>query len=99
MAIDGFDEILNTIYIAKKLHDMGKYEAVKGSFYDVLEYDVYYENMLVLIENIFAYYDCTYYERHNVEVYILILVKEHAEPAVVRAFRFRMPHEFPVNAV
>ena len=71
MVIDGFDEILNTIYIAKKLYDLGKYEAVKKSLFDVLEYDVYYENMLVLIENIFAYYDCTYYERHNVEVHVL----------------------------
>ena len=71
MVIDGFDEILNTIYITKKLYDMGKYEAVKRSFFDVLEYDAYYENMLVLIENIFAHYDCTYYGRHNVEVHVL----------------------------
>ena len=71
MAIDGFDEILNTIYIAKMLYDMGKYEAVEGSFYDLLEYDLYYENMHGLIENIFAYYECRYYGRLNVDVYVL----------------------------
>ena len=71
MVIDEFDEILNTIYIAKKLHDMGKYEAVKESLFDVLEYDVYYENMYGLIENIFAYHDRQYSERHGIEVHVL----------------------------
>ena len=46
MVIDGFDEILNTVYMAKMLYDMGKYETVAESFFDVPAYDVYYENML-----------------------------------------------------
>ena len=71
MVIDEFNEILNTVYIAKRLYDMGKYEVVEESFYDVLEYDAYYENMYRLIEGIFEYHDSRYYERHGVEIHIL----------------------------
>ena len=77
MVIDGFDEILNTVYIAKRLYDMGKYEVAAGSFYDVLECDVYYENMYCLIEDMFAYHDCRYYERYGIEVHVL------SDPVVV----------------
>ena len=45
MVIDGFDEILNTLYIAKRLYDMGRYEVVEANFFDIVDYDVYYENM------------------------------------------------------
>lgn len=71
MVIDEFDEILNIIYIAKRLYDIGKYEVVEESFFDVLGYDAYYENMYGLIEDMFAYHDCEYYERHGIEVHIL----------------------------
>ena len=56
MAVDGFNEILNTVYIAKKLHGMGKYELVTDSFFDSLDYDVYFENMCTLIPNLFEYH-------------------------------------------
>lgn len=71
MAIDGFDEILNTLYIAKRLYDIGKYEVAETSFFDTLGYDVYFENMYGLIENIFEYHDCQYYEKHGFEVHVL----------------------------
>ena len=53
MAIDGFEEIFNTIYIAKKLYDMDKYDLVKRNFYDVPCIDAYYENMYALIPALF----------------------------------------------
>ena len=71
MAIDAFDELFNVVYIAKKLHDMGKYKLVTGSFFDFLEYDVYYENMYGLIENLFDHHYSTYYENRCLELHIL----------------------------
>lgn len=71
MVIDEFDEILNTVYIAKRLYDKGKYEVVTENFFDVLGYDAYYESMYGLIENIFAYHNCWYYERRGVELRVL----------------------------
>ena len=56
MAIDRFDEILNTICIAKKLYDIGKYEIVEKSFCDVLDPDTYYENIYELMYYLFEYY-------------------------------------------
>jgi hypothetical protein len=71
MAIDGFNEILNIVYIAKKLHDMGKYELVAESFYDSIEYDVYYKNMYSLISNIFEHHSCRYNEERGYEIHVL----------------------------
>lgn len=71
MEIDGFEEILNTVYIAKKLYDMGKYDLVTRNFYDVLCLDTYYENMYGLISNLFAYYDSRYFEFRGIELHVL----------------------------
>lgn len=71
MVIDGFDEILNILYIAKRLYDMGRYEVAKANFFDAVDYDVYYENMYGLIEDVFGSYSCQYYEKHGMEVHIL----------------------------
>ena len=71
MAIEGFTEIFNMVYIAKKLHDIGKYELMSESFFDLLDCDTYYENMYGLIENLFEHYDYRYYERRMVELHIL----------------------------
>jgi hypothetical protein len=71
MAIDGFNELFNVVYIAKKLFDMGKYELVTESFYDLLDYDMYYENMYSLIGNLFEHGYCRYYENHGFELHIL----------------------------
>ena len=71
MAVDGFNEIFNVIYIAKKLHDMGKYELVTESFFDVVEYDYYYENMYGLIGNIFEHRYSQYSEYRGFDLHIL----------------------------
>ena len=69
MVIDGF-EILNTLYIAKRLYDMGRYEVAEANFFDTVDYDVYYENMYGLIENIFENCYGQYYEKHGMEILI-----------------------------
>jgi hypothetical protein len=51
--IEGFDEIFNTVYIVKKLFDMGKYELVTENFCDSIDYEAYNENMYGLIPNLF----------------------------------------------
>jgi hypothetical protein len=71
MAIESFDETLNTIYIAKRLYDLGRYELVETSFSDAFHYDFYYENMYGLIDNLYAYHDCRYFENRYVELHIL----------------------------
>lgn len=80
MAIDGFHEIFNVVYIAKKLCDMGKHELVAESFHDSLDYDTYYENMYSLLENLFGYGYCRYSECRNLEVHIL------SDPVIVDFF-------------
>ena len=71
MAIEGFNEILNIVYIAKKLHELGRYELVKRNFYDSLSQDAYYENMYSLISELFEYHYCRYYEDKNLELHVI----------------------------
>lgn len=71
MAIEGFEEIFNTIYIAKKLYDLGKYELAKNSFYDVIEYETYYENMFYLLENLFEYQYSHFSDRRAIELRVM----------------------------
>ena len=71
MAVEGFNEICNVIYIAKKLHETGKYRLVPESFFDTLDYDFYFENMHGLISNIFGHYYSRYSECYGVELHIL----------------------------
>jgi hypothetical protein len=71
MPVDGFNELFNIVYIAKKLHDMDRYDLVTESFFDVLDLDVYYENAYSLIQNLFEYHRANYYDRHGVELHIL----------------------------
>jgi len=53
MGIECFHEIVNTITLAKELHNIGKYGIVADNFYDVISYDAYYENMINAIDSIF----------------------------------------------
>ena len=71
MAIEGACEIFNTVYIAKKLYDMGKYGLVKSGFSDTLAYDYYYENMFGLIENIFERHYIRYSEMNCIEIHVV----------------------------
>ena len=71
MAIEDFEEIFNAIYIAKKLHDMDKYDLVTNNFCDVLCLDTYYESMYGLIPDLFAYYYSRYSEYRGIDFYVL----------------------------
>lgn len=71
MSVEGFDEIFNTVYIAKSLYDMNRYALVKDSFYDEISFDTYIESMLSLIENLFEYHHCRYSDRNGYELHII----------------------------
>ena len=81
MAIEGFCELFNTVYIAKKLYDMGKYKLVTESFYDSLDYDVYFNNMYGLIENLFEYHYDRYHENRCLELHVL------SDPVIVDFYK------------
>ena len=81
MEIEGFDEIINTIYIAKKLHDIGKYDLVNENFYDVLCYDAYFENMCGLIPSLFEHFHSRYSERQGMELHVM------SDPVIVDFYK------------
>ena len=71
MAIDTFNELFNIVYTAKKLYDMGKYSLVEKYFGDELDYDMYFESMYCLMENIFEHHYCRFSESGMVELHVL----------------------------
>lgn len=81
MAIEDFDELFNTIYIAKKLYDVDRYDLVTENFYDVPCLDAYYENMYGLIPNLFEYYYSLYSEYRGIEMHVL------SDPMIVEFYK------------
>ena len=67
MEIEGFKEIMSVVTLAKLLHDMGRSDVVIERFYDLLDYDGYYENMYRLIEEIFTGFISSYDENAEEE--------------------------------
>lgn len=71
MDIDGFEEIVFMIHIAKTLYEAGKYDLAAKSFDDELIYDNYYQGMYDLIENTFEYSTYRYDEYQNCEINVV----------------------------
>jgi hypothetical protein len=52
--IEGFNEIVGIIGIAKLLHEIGRFDIVKERFIDILSYDALMENMWEVITSVFS---------------------------------------------
>jgi hypothetical protein len=81
LAIEGFCELLNIVYIAKKLYDMGKYKLVTEGFSNSLDYDLYFENMYGVIENLFEHHECRFYESKYLEFHVV------SDPVIVDFYK------------
>jgi hypothetical protein len=58
--IEGFDEIISILALAKELHDIDRYDVVEEQFFDSLSFDSFYENIIGIYSSIFSgfYNDC-----------------------------------------
>ena len=65
--IEGFHSIINNITMAKKLHDIGRYD-VMGQLCDTLCWDNYYENMFGVIGSVFSDFHCDYNDNDETEL-------------------------------
>jgi hypothetical protein len=68
--IEGFSETAGIITLAKRLHDIGRYDIVKNQFYDVLSYESWYENILGAISSVFSGFYSNYDDDGEAEVLI-----------------------------
>ncbi len=67
MEIDGFNNIMTTVGLAKELYEMGRFEVVKTYFLDELCYDSYFENMMTATYSIFSNFDSNYSDENEIE--------------------------------
>ena len=70
MEIEGFDEIIGIIKLAKELHDIGRFDIVKEQFFETLSWDSYYENILGAISSVFSEYYSDYDDETETEYMI-----------------------------
>ena len=70
MEIERYREVISAIEIAKEIHDMGRQNLIKSCFFDEICYDYYYENMLGVIDSVFAHCYHDYDEDYECEAHI-----------------------------
>jgi hypothetical protein len=52
--VEGFDSIISTLFMAKELHDIGRYDLVEKDFFNELCIDNHYENIIGVISSVFS---------------------------------------------
>ncbi len=67
MEIEGFQEIISTLVLAKELYDSDRFDIVEKEFYDVLCYDSFYENTIGAISSVFSEFYNDYDEENESE--------------------------------
>ena len=91
----GFDEVITIVKIAKRLHDLDRSDTVAECFYNVLDYDNYWQNLYNLIEEVFSGYYSTYDEDNDEER--MIFTDDVISRYYVMAWKYgkqhRLPHE------
>jgi len=68
MEIEGFDTIISSLVLAKKLYDIDRFDIVEQQFFDVLSWDAYFENMMGVISSIFMGYSSDYSDEDATEL-------------------------------
>jgi hypothetical protein len=72
------NEAVSIVRLAKKLYDINRGDIVKNCFHDVLCCDAYYENMINMIESIFATYHGNYKDDdYNYMVFIDDVISDY----------------------
>jgi len=70
MEIEGFNEIMDVIRLAKVLHNFGRFDIVKNQFFDIVTYDSWLVNMWAAISSIFSGFHDNYDEDNDTEILI-----------------------------
>lgn len=70
MEIEGFNEVAGIIALAKKLHDVGRFDIVQSQFFDTLSYDSWFENTMSVINSIFTEFYNNYDDCDETEIMI-----------------------------
>lgn len=68
--LEGFEMILDTLTVAKELHDIDRYDIVQTQFFDTLCLDAFYENMLGVIASVFTGFHNDYEDDEEYEIMI-----------------------------
>jgi len=93
--IEGFEDILSQITLAKELHEIGRADIIKRYFSDELSWESYYENILGIQTSLFSDYHSSYDEREAVEE--MVFVDEYISDYFVYAWEHGKLHNLPYD--
>ena len=52
--IEGFQDIIASLLMAKELHDINRHDVMKSHFFNMLSYDDHFENIIGVISSVFS---------------------------------------------
>lgn len=52
--IEGFQDIIASLLMAKELHDINRHDVMKSQLFDMLSYDDHFENIIGVISSVFS---------------------------------------------
>ena len=95
MEMENFNEILNTVRIAKQLCDIGRSDTMTKYFGGILDYDSYWHNMYGFIESLFSGYYSAYDDYNDEERMIFTddVISNYYVMAWEYGKRHRLSHE------
>jgi hypothetical protein len=70
MEIEGYDSIISSIVLAKKLHEIDRDDIVQQHFFDTLSWDSYIENIMGVLMSIFSGFYSDYDDSEEDEIMI-----------------------------
>ena len=95
MEIEGFDAIMSSLSLAKKLYDIDRFDIVEQYFSDTLDWDTYYENIVGVITFTFSDYNSTYddVEALDTAVFEDPVISDYFVYAMEYGKLHKLPHE------
>lgn len=94
MEIEGFNEIISTITLAKELHSIGRYDIVQKQFFDTVSWDSYFENMLGAIMSVFSGFYSNYDDGNETErmIFTDYVISDYFNLAYEYGRKYKIPH-------
>ncbi len=94
LEVDGFNEVIGTITLAKALHDAGRFDVIQ-QFDDALCYDTWFEYMAVVISSVFTSFYNGYCDGDETE--IMIFMDNVISRYYTLAYEYGKAHKVPHN--
>jgi len=93
MRIEEFESISGTLMLAKDLHDAKRFDVVEKHFFNTLDEDCFYENLINTIMHVFS--DCHFAYEGDDDIEHMIFHDDVISDYFVYAWKYGKEHKLP----